>query len=174
MACALPDPPARVLLVGTRARTAAERHLASLWPDEGVGLLVGLARRRGRRPSSGVAVGYLPLPNRAADPRRRFRLDADDLARALARLGARGRIALAILHSHPAGPPGPSRLDADGAFPDLATVIVSGREHPVWRAYAADRGPPAGLGPIPLLLGAVRGRTAPSARPQAMKGVLTR
>lgn len=176
MACGLPDPPPRVVLVGARTRAAAERHLAGLWPDEGVGILVGRAGGGRRQPSSGVAVRYLPLPNRALDRRRRFLLDADDLARALARLGARGWIALAILHSHPDGPSGPSRLDAEGALPDLATVIVSGRERPLWRAYAADRGPPAALRPIPLALSAARGRTrsARFAPPRATKEVLSR
>ena len=151
----------RALLVAPGARAAAERSLVACAPEEGIGLLAGrvMGRRHDRR--TGVAVHFLPLANTAPDRRRLFALAAPDLARALAHVGARGLVPLAVVHSHPGAPPRPSRLDAEGSWAELLTVIVGGPDRPLWRAYASGAAPTGALRAVPLALSRRRGRGAP-------------
>jgi molybdopterin/thiamine biosynthesis adenylyltransferase/proteasome lid subunit RPN8/RPN11/rhodanese-related sulfurtransferase len=159
----LPPLPPRALLLAPRARRRALAHLRTAGPNEGVGLLAGRPVP-GRRAGVAAAVAFFPLPNRAADPVRRFQVEAADLARLLARLRRRRLLALAVVHSHPAGPPRPSPLDALGAWPELATVVVSPGPPAVWRAFARRAGESTGALERRTLVARVRrGRRPPPA-----------
>jgi proteasome lid subunit RPN8/RPN11 len=98
-----PDAP----LAGVAATLAA---LAEAAPDQEVcGLVVS---------GPGEAAVAWPLPNRADDPSRSFTLGPADLLGALRRLDEEGRDLLAVYHSHPAGGPGLSARDLEGALAD--------------------------------------------------------
>ena len=166
MARALPEALPRALVVTPRARAAAERHRLGVGPGEAVGILVGRALGR-RRSSVAVASRFLPLTNAAPDPARHFRIEAADLARALAHAARRGQAALAVLHSHGAGPARASAPDVAGAWPELLTVVAGGSGG--WRAFALRlKGGRRALVTVPLVLGLARRGSAwaDAARPR--------
>jgi proteasome lid subunit RPN8/RPN11 len=140
MPIAVPTAALSGLVVGRRARADAEHHLAGALPLEGAGLLVGRVRLRAGR-SVALARAFVPLANRAADGRRRFLVDARDLAPALAAAARRQETALAVVHGHPGGTGRASAADAMGAWPELLTVVVAAAgPKPAWRAYRTAAG----------------------------------
>ncbi len=110
------------LLPRIRDRIAA--HAEETYPREACGLLIGSESRTG----DVVVVDAVPVPNRAADPLRAFRLDPDlgEGGRALASDGPGARI-VGAYHSHPDRPPVPSNEDLAAAAPGLWYVAVSVR-----------------------------------------------
>ena len=166
MAFGLEPEPVDSLAVGRGARRAAERHMRRAAPAEAAGLLAGRAVDRPSGGRSGRAGLYLPLRNTASDPLSRFRVEPDALGRALVRLGRRGLVALAVVHSHPRGPAAPSAHDSAGMWPELLTVLLSGPGATRWRAYRAPASgarTPRSLERRPLVLGLRPGRRRPAA-----------
>ncbi len=74
----------------------------------------------------GVPVSLYPVPNAAADPARRFRMDPRGQIEAMRRMRESGETLWAIYHSHPHGPARPSLRDlAEAAYPEAVHLIVS-------------------------------------------------
>jgi proteasome lid subunit RPN8/RPN11 len=93
---------------------AMREHVRACVPGEACGLLGG---RDGR-----VEV-VLAVAN--ASPKvARFRMDPQGQLRAMLEIEAAGMELLAIYHSHPQGPEGPSAIDlAEAAYPEAAHLI---------------------------------------------------
>ena len=83
-------------------------------PDEACGLVGGLA---------GEAHMVLEIENELHSPVR-YRMRAEAQLRAFGLLEAQNLELVAIFHSHPAGPPVPSRTDiAEAYYPEVLTLI---------------------------------------------------
>ncbi len=107
--------PSRLILPHTLHR-AIVAHARAEYPNEACGLLRGRNDR---------VLDILPARNVAADPRRDYQVDAQNLLRAL-RWEDRGDELIAIYHSHPSSPAYPSAVDAANAFyPDSVYLILS-------------------------------------------------
>jgi len=96
-------------------------HAGAEAPNECVGLLAGSP--------DGLVSLRLPLINALADPRR-FLSEPRSLFQAERRRQELGLGLLAVYHSHPTGPPTPSRIDTDPDVNywlgmDVVSVIVS-------------------------------------------------
>ncbi|GAB3036744.1 desampylase [Natronobiforma cellulositropha] len=90
-------------------------------PDEVCGVLGGTFDPQASRITS-----RYPTPNAADDPERRYRIDPEPLLETLETLESRGESIVGFYHSHPRGPPTPSRTDVDGAaWPDRSYLLVS-------------------------------------------------
>ena len=119
------DHPARAaLILGEDDRAAIIAHLRAALPNEGVGLLaVEWVDRDGGRFAE--ARRFYPGTNFLASPVR-YEMDRHELIAALRDIDDRGWALGAIVHSHPQGPPTPSRTDLARAFyPESLMVIVS-------------------------------------------------
>ncbi len=116
------------MLVDRTAYTAMIDHMVQAAPEEGVGLLAGLARRCprdtdgdgncGRRwcPDCGGGVEHvcdtwLPLRNSAEFPRLRYEADPGELVGAWNALETTGRRPWIVCHSHVRDTTAPSELD---------------------------------------------------------------
>jgi len=99
-------------------------HLREELPNEGVGLLaVTVENHDGQRVA--IAEVFFPGRNRRKSPTR-FDLDLRDLVTTLATIEDNGWQLGAIVHSHPLGPPTPSRTDlAEANYPEALMMIVS-------------------------------------------------
>jgi len=74
----------------------------------------------------GIAVRCLSVPNVAADPANRYRMDPARLIEGLYAIEGAGETLLAVWHSHPRGPARPSAIDiAEATFPAAIYLIVS-------------------------------------------------
>ena len=132
------------------ALTAVLTHLRSVWPEEGCGVLLeGLDGTR-----------FLPLENAQAahhardpdafprDPRRAFTVEPATWLRLMKEVEARGDRIIALVHSHPEGPPHFSEEDRRQAapeglplFPEMAHLVVAfERGAPVKAVWALWRG----------------------------------
>jgi proteasome lid subunit RPN8/RPN11 len=103
-------------------------HARAGYPEEVCGLVAG----RG-----GAAVAVYPGRNISLSPRVAYEMDVETLAR-LIEFEEAGLELLAIYHSHPHGPEGPSETDIEKAtYPEAAYIIVSlaDQKRPVMRAY---------------------------------------
>jgi proteasome lid subunit RPN8/RPN11 len=103
-------------------------HVLACLPEEACGLLAG---------RDGIVSQVRPIEN-VAHSTVRFRMEPRAQVDALLDLEAHELELLAIYHSHPSGPPGPSATDAaEASYPEAAAVIWcsdSGR----WKARAFD------------------------------------
>ncbi len=112
-------------------------HVLACMPDEACGILAG---------GQGTVSRVWPIENVAHSPFR-FRMEPRAQVEALLAIEAQPLELLAIYHSHPSGPPGPSATDlAEMAYPEAAALIwcCDGGE---WRARAFDLG---GAAPVRL------------------------
>ena len=92
------------------------QRAASMAPQEACGLLGGKGGRTQR---------VVSIDNVAADPARRYEMDASQLVRALFAFEREGLELCAIWHSHPDGRPLPSSEDIRAAgWPDVCHLIV--------------------------------------------------
>ena len=90
-------------------------HARQCYPREGCGLLSGRQ----------VATRFIPVENSAAGETA-YEMDPAQLINALRGLRDDGEDLIAIYHSHPKGPPQPSRSDIERAYyPEAAHLIVS-------------------------------------------------
>ena len=91
-------------------------HIESCLPEEACGLIGGI---------EGAAKLVVPVENELHS-RVRFRMAPLDQLKAFDQIEGQGWELLAIFHSHPQGPPGPSPTDiAEFFYPGSAVVIVS-------------------------------------------------
>lgn len=99
-------------------------HLRNELPNEGVGLLAVTVEDQGEQRVATAEV-FFPGRNRRQSPTR-FDLDTRDLVAALSAIEDNGWQLGAIVHSHPLGPPTPSRTDlAEANYPESLMVIAS-------------------------------------------------
>lgn len=104
------------LVLTSGLRSEALQHLTACLPEEGCGLLGG---------KDGAAEIFLPITNALHSPVR-YRMDPLEQLRALKRLDSLSLDLLAILHSHPTGPPHPSPTDvSEFMYPGAVTLIAS-------------------------------------------------
>jgi len=121
------DRPA-VLYLPARLAAQIVAHAQEGFPEEVCGLVAG---------RSGYAVEVHPGRNISPTPRVAYELDHETLARMIDFEDA-GLELVAIYHSHPAGPEGPSDTDiARAAYPEAVYLIVSLSEptRPVLRGF---------------------------------------
>jgi proteasome lid subunit RPN8/RPN11 len=91
-------------------------HVAAQAPQEACGLLAG---------ANGASQHVFEITNELASPTHFSMAPREQLA-ALFEIEQRGWVLLAIYHSHPAGPPRPSRTDvAEARYPGVAHLIWS-------------------------------------------------
>ncbi|HET7687320.1 MAG TPA: M67 family metallopeptidase [Candidatus Macondimonas sp.] len=90
---------------------------AATQPEREICGLIGAAT--GRVPS------IYPIPNRAADPRRRYSMDPTAQIAAFKTMRTRDETLAAIYHSHPHGTAVPSRRDCrEWTYPEALCLIV--------------------------------------------------
>jgi proteasome lid subunit RPN8/RPN11 len=119
-----------MIVLEPAARRELCAHAVVAWPEECCGFLLG---------SDGHVRETVPAANRAADPRRGFRLDPRDGLRALGVARRRGLEVVGFYHSHPGGEPRPSSTDEAAAIPGSLHAVIpasEGRagEPRLWRA----------------------------------------
>jgi proteasome lid subunit RPN8/RPN11 len=91
-------------------------HLQANLPEEACGVLGGV---------QGRVLGVYPVENELHSPFA-YRMEAKGQIEAMMDIEGRGWDLLAIFHSHPGGPPGPSASDVRQAYyPDSVYVIAS-------------------------------------------------
>jgi proteasome lid subunit RPN8/RPN11 len=115
-------------------------QLQAAYPLEGCGLMAGRV---------GSVQRIYPVANRLASSYA-FEMEPEEQLHAMLDLEERGLDLVAIYHSHPLGPAGPSATDVAKAFyPEAAQVIVSlrDREHPTVRVFSIANGQ---IGELPL------------------------
>ncbi len=125
-------------------------------PQECCGLLIGQAHAQ----SGWIVTQTIPSPNRAADPETGFEIDLGVHFKIQRDLRGTAALILGCYHSHPNGPPAPSRRDRDGMVQDgflwlIMGVMAACAEAPAqsrWtmRAYCAGKG--GVFSPAPILL----------------------
>jgi desampylase len=123
-------------------------------PREACGALVG------RRTAHGFRLhGLRPGPNLHPRPHGGFELDPGAVLAAEHEARAAGLERIGFFHSHPAGPPTPSRADREGAWPAELALIVgldsSGRIRT--RAYRTSRDGWHALAFVPIHGGSGKG-----------------
>lgn len=108
-------------------------QLQAAHPLEACGLMAGRA---------GSVQRIYPVTNRLASSYA-FEMEPEEQVRAMLDLEERGLELVAIYHSHPQGPAGPSATDVAKAFyPEAAQVIVSlrDRKQPTVRVFSIKNG----------------------------------
>ena len=104
-------------------RQAMVDHVRSAWPEEACGLLAGTG--------SQVKRVYL-IENIRHSPNDYF-MDPNQQVRTMLEIEAAGWDLCSIFHSHPAGPPQPSRTDIDRAYyPDAVYIILAPLDGQEW------------------------------------------
>jgi proteasome lid subunit RPN8/RPN11 len=123
------------LVIDDAMRACVVAHVRAALPNEGVGLL-GVAWRDAAGGRIAEARHFYPGTNFRASPVR-FEMDRLELIAALRDIEDRGLALGAIVHSHPAGPPTPSRTDlAEAWYPEALMVIASfAAPEPVLQAW---------------------------------------
>lgn len=108
-------------------------HVAAQSPNEACGLLAGL---------QGASLHVYEITNELASPTH-FSMAPVEQLRAFLHMQQQGWDLLAIYHSHPSGPPQPSRTDlAEARYPGVAHLIWSLNEDGNWgcRGFFLDDG----------------------------------
>lgn len=108
-------------------------------PRECVGALGGRVTDSGEE-----AVALYPLANVSSDPERTYLAHPGHLLRALRAMEASGFTLVALYHSHPRGPAGPSLTDTRLAAYPVPYVIADLRTRTL-RAYRLPEGSPVPL-----------------------------
>jgi [CysO sulfur-carrier protein]-S-L-cysteine hydrolase len=91
-----------------------EAHLNACLPNEGCGLLAGKENR---------CRAVIPITNAHASPVR-FLMQPEEQLKAFQWIEDNGLELLAMFHSHPTGPPGPSETDLkEFYYPDIVSII---------------------------------------------------
>jgi len=93
-----------------------EVHLQNCLPEEGCGILAGIGNQ---------ILRWFPITNIYHNPVR-YRMDAQEQLNAFLEIEKQNWQLLAIVHSHPAGPPYPSDTDiAEAYYPESAYIIYA-------------------------------------------------
>ena len=94
------------------------QHARAAYPREGCGLIIGLKE-------STVGSRFIAMTN-VAQSAAEFEMDPAELINTFRELRNAGQELVATYHSHPHGPPRPSRTDVQRAYyPEAAHLIVS-------------------------------------------------
>jgi proteasome lid subunit RPN8/RPN11 len=111
-----------MLAIKRDALKTLEAHLVAAYPNEGAGLLLGMADGAGKRVQA-----VLPLENRweGSEQYHRFLLGPQDMLRGEQEAARRGLDVIGIFHSHPDHPAEPSGFDQDWALPWYSYVITT-------------------------------------------------
>jgi len=113
-------PPLTQLQITRAQLDEMHAHLEACLPNEGCGLLAG---------NGGVVSHVLPAANADASPVR-FHLEPREQLRLLDWIDRQGLELLAIFHSHPSGPRGPSPTDvAEAAYPVVHIIFSHIGDH---------------------------------------------
>lgn len=107
------DPPLPTALISPSLKDQIETEAARGYPNEICGLLLGSVEGSRYRIERLFAAANVDDSN----PRRRFRLGADEYLKAEVLCSAEGLKIIGVYHSHPDAPPLPSATDTDFAFP---------------------------------------------------------
>lgn len=107
-------------------------HAAATAPNEACGLLAG---------HNGASMQVFEITNVLASPTHYSMAPAEQL-RAFMQMEQHGWLLLAIYHSHPAGPPHPSKTDiAEARYPGVVHLILSpGGNGWACRGFSLDGG----------------------------------
>lgn len=112
-------------------REAILEHLQACLPEEGCGLVGGQFE-----PSGARAQAVLPVTNELHSPVKFYMAPLEQL-KALTWLDQNHLDLVAIFHSHPVGPDGPSPTDlAEFAYPGVLYLIFSPGTVDAWQARA--------------------------------------
>lgn len=114
--------------IGRQDHQAMLDQLQAAYPLEACGIMAG---------NGSLVERLYPVDNRLKSPYA-YKMEPNQQLKAMLDLEEKGWEMLAIYHSHPMGPDGPSPLDvAQATYPDAAHVIVSlrDRQHPTVRAF---------------------------------------
>jgi proteasome lid subunit RPN8/RPN11 len=115
----LSEAPSQLVLCKSHHQVMLD-HLLTCLPEEGCGLVGGQFGPDGAR-----AQAILPVTNELHSPVRFYMAPLEQL-KALSWLDENELELVAIFHSHPAGPPGPSPTDlAEFAYPGVLYLIFS-------------------------------------------------
>ncbi len=119
-----------LLEIHAQALREIHAHAERVYPEEGVGLLLG--KNDGERRH---VVSILPLSNvrEQASRRNRYLLTPQDYLRAEQEAERRNLEVLGVFHSHPDHPNQPSSYDLEWALPGFSYLITS-----VWSARAME------------------------------------
>lgn len=91
-----------------------QAHVAQKYPVEACGLLAGVNKK---------VLSVFPVTN-TLNSQTRYRMDAQEQLKVFLHIEKRNWDLIGIYHSHPAGPPFPSRTDIDEAYyPGIAQLI---------------------------------------------------
>lgn len=95
---------------------------ASAYPDEGAGLLLGVANETGRR-----VTAILPIQNarEKKDRHNRYLITPQDMLFAENTAASQGLDVIGVFHSHPDHPNRPSDFDREWALPWFSYLITS-------------------------------------------------
>jgi len=101
---------------------ALEAHGEAAYPNEGAGLLLGLAQPTGK-----TVTTILPLANRweSEEQFHRFLLSPQDMLQGEQEAARLGVEVIGVFHSHPDHPAEPSGFDRDWAWPWYSYIITS-------------------------------------------------
>lgn len=101
---------------------AIQSHGEAAYPNEGAGLLLGMATTDGKN-----VADMLPLANewQADEQYHRYMITPQDMLRGENEAARRGLDVVGIFHSHPDHPAEPSMMDRDWALPFFSYVITS-------------------------------------------------
>ncbi|MFB6134024.1 MAG: desampylase [Halanaeroarchaeum sp.] len=124
-----------MLVLTTGAYEAIIEHATDDVPREAAGIVAG--ERNGDR---SLVTSVHRISNVADAPRVSYELDPTEQYETMQTIESMGKSILGFYHSHPAGPPGPSRRDrAAATWPDRYYLIVSlARRPPVLDAWVWD------------------------------------
>jgi proteasome lid subunit RPN8/RPN11 len=111
-----------VLSIPRALLRAIQAHGEAAYPNEGAGLLLGLAQAEAK-----TLVDILPIANRweAEEQYHRFLITPNDMLRGETEAAQRGLDVIGIFHSHPDHVAEPSGFDRDWALPWYSYIITS-------------------------------------------------
>lgn len=142
MGARLADAVRPVVALPENALAALRDHARAAYPDECCGFLFERTDGPARGPRAVVRVSR--ATNEQDDERhRRFLIRPEELRDAERHANARGEVVAGFYHSHPDGPPSPSRLDEENAWPWYTYVVLSVGANAVGEVRAFELDPDA-------------------------------
>jgi proteasome lid subunit RPN8/RPN11 len=101
---------------------AIREHAEWTYPEEGAGLLLGMAQGEDR-----CIVSLMPLTNarEGSSRRSRYLITAQDMLQGEAEAARQGLDVIGVFHSHPDHPEQPSEFDQEWALPWFSYIITS-------------------------------------------------
>src|SRR5262245_30129455 len=111
-----------MLTLSSQLLHSIQAHGEAAYPNEGAGLLLGVATATGKD-----VTDIVPLANEweAGERYHRYLITPQDMLRGENAAARRGLDVVGIFHSHPDHPAEPSLMDRDWALPFFSYVITS-------------------------------------------------